>query len=203
MWWRGGVGWGGGWAAVVWICNSTNRSYLGNQFRDFMKAEKGPLKDHYMDLNSAEQRDYKLKWAAKQFDDFKEAKVFKQSWQRVDTTKGDYLNFAAMVVKLGGWKSSEAVEGAVSCAQKCLAMGRPWIQIHPQTGLANFLLLSFGFSEVMTESWELFRSEYNTRGGPTRAKASTRSTRPWRSRCFLLRRARQHHKLKNTFMIKV
>ena len=71
-----------------------------------------------------------------------------------------------MVVKLGGWKSTEAVEGAVSCAQKCLAMGRPWIQIHPQTGLANFLLLSFGFSEVMTESWELFRSEYNTRGGP-------------------------------------
>ena len=53
-----------------------------------MKAETGPLKDHYMGLNSADQKDYKKRWAAKQFDDFKEAKVFKQSWQRVDTTKG-------------------------------------------------------------------------------------------------------------------
>jgi hypothetical protein len=79
----------------------------------------------------------------------------------VDTTKGKYMNFARIVKLWGGWKADEAIKGSVAAAQKCLCMGPPWLHIHPQSGLVEFLILDFGFTESFGQAWEHFRTEYS------------------------------------------
>ena len=43
---------------------------------------------------------------------FREKKVFKKSWQRIDTTKGEYLPLGAIIIKEGGWSDRSAIRGA-------------------------------------------------------------------------------------------
>ena len=87
------------------------KSYLGNQFRDFLAKSK-VAKSEYTQLGNDKHEEYRHNWVELKFKNFKETKVFKTSWRRVDSTTGRYLNFAALVVALGGWESEEALQGA-------------------------------------------------------------------------------------------
>ena len=61
----------------------------------------------------------------------------------------------------GGWDDEHAVSGAQKLIEKAIAMGDPWIRIHPQTGRTLFLKLHFEFEELFEESWASFRKEVN------------------------------------------
>ena len=136
------------------------RSYLGQQFRDYVDNDKQAKKDFADCKNRKEQNEFRLQWAAKKLNQFRESKVFKRSWNRVDTTQGTYWNFSRVVQEFGGWKCQEAIDGAVTACNKCLAMGYPWVMRHPQSNLVTFLILEIKFAENFEQSWAHFQQEF-------------------------------------------
>jgi hypothetical protein len=135
------------------------KSYLGNQFRDFLKQNKDQM-DKFKSLSGrAEQAEFRAEWARKQLSKFVEQRTYSRSWTRIDRTRGNYRNFARLVVDFGGWQSKEAIQGATTAANKCLAMGWPWIMVHPQSELLTFLVLDYGYEEQFSKAWTHFRKE--------------------------------------------
>jgi len=81
--------------------------------------------------------------------------VRKKSWQRIDTTKCEYLPLGAIIIQEGGWSGRSAIRGAI----KCVTMGEPWYMKNPQTGRINYLRLAFLFAEEFKQSWMKFNEE--------------------------------------------
>ena len=138
------------------------RGYLGNVFRTFLNKSPEELEKYRNCATRVSQAAFRSEWARGQLLEFEKRRVYRQAWSRVDTTQGEYKNFAKLVVDLGGWKSKEAKAGAINCAQKCLCLGAPWIQVHPQTKLVEFLHLKFIFAEQFSQCWETFTSEWTS-----------------------------------------
>ena len=136
------------------------QSYLGNQFRIFLKSHP-ETQEQYKCKNRAEAAEFRASWVKDTLEKWKEQRRETKSWSRVDTTKGQYMTFARMVKLWGGWKADEAIKGSVAAAQKCLCMGPPWLHVHPQSGLVEFLILDYGFTESFGQAWEHFRTEYS------------------------------------------
>ena len=136
------------------------QSYLGNQFRIFLKSHP-EKQEKYKCQNRAEASEFRASWVNDNLEKWKEQRRETKSWSRVDTTQGRYMNFARLVKLWGGWKADEAITGAVAAAQKCLCMGPPWLHVHPQAGFVEFLILDFGFTENFGQAWEHFRTEYS------------------------------------------
>ncbi len=80
-------------------------------------------------------------------------------------------------MELGGWRSAEAQRGATNVAQQCLLLGHPWIIIHPQSQLTEFLYLSYSWREEFETAWTLFRDESNI-GKDAAAKLATKTETP-------------------------
>ena len=137
------------------------KSYLGNQFRKHIEKSPEDKIAFGKCMNRQEQAKFRMEWANKKHQEFKESKTKSQCWKRVDSSTGQYMNFARMVQHLGGWRSQEAVRGASTCANKCLAMGRPWHQKHPQTDLVEFLLMDYKWTETFEQSWATFQESYS------------------------------------------
>ena len=137
------------------------KSYLGNQFRAFLKSHPEKQEMYQCQKRSAA-AEFRASWVADNLEQWTEQRREVASWCRVDHTLGKYMNFARIVKLWGGWKSDEAVKGAVTAAQKCLCMGPPWLHVHPQAGFVEFLILDFGFDEKFSQAWEHFRTDYST-----------------------------------------
>lgn len=141
-------------------CNGfETKSYTGNKFRAYLKAN--PEQEHkYKQLDSrAQAAEFRNSWAKEKYEAFKQEKLHRQTWQVVDRTRGTYLNFAALVAKLGGFESDEATSGALTVASKCVAMGRPWVMVHPQSNLLCFLYMEYTNEETFKQSWETWKTE--------------------------------------------
>lgn len=59
------------------------------------------------------------------------SRVATKAWERVDVTKGEYMNFGRLVKEEGG--DYPALIGCLKLAHKCANMGMPWLHKHPQT----------------------------------------------------------------------
>jgi hypothetical protein len=137
------------------------KSYLGNMFRKFLSQSPKDAEEYKRLPSRAAVSEFRKNWAAGELKKWEEKHTYEKSWSRVDTTKGNYKNFAKLVVDLGGWASQEALQGAITLAQKCLCMGAPWLHIHPQTELVEFLVLEFGYTEQFKNSWSTFCSDWS------------------------------------------
>ena len=105
------------------------RSSMGVIFRAALKNSKdAPI---YAGLNRDEASKFRIDWAQKSLKKFREEKIHKKSWKRVDLTKGDYLSASQLVISDGGWSDPEAVKGAQRLIEKAVAMGTPWVKEHP------------------------------------------------------------------------
>ena len=105
------------------------KSYLGNLFSVFAKTQEEQEK-YKNCATRVDQATFRIEWAKGQLPEFEKKRVYRRARSRVDTTQGAHKSFAKLVVDLGGWKSKEALSGAINCAQKCLRLGAPWIQVH-------------------------------------------------------------------------
>ncbi len=68
-----------------------------------------------------------------------------------------YRPLGKLIVDLGGWDDNAAVKGGLTAAGKCLALGKPWVRVHPQTEMTEFLVLQHGFNEDFDEEWSIFQ----------------------------------------------
>jgi len=135
------------------------RTTLGNEFRAELKAGKID-QHHYGNLSRGDANDFRVKWLAEKLQEFKQRKVHAKKYSRVDRTKGTYKYLGTLIVDSGGYGDREAINGSLTLAQKCLAMGSPWVMRHPQSERLMYLELSFDFAEEFKESWAEFKEEH-------------------------------------------
>jgi hypothetical protein len=134
-------------------------SYVANQFRTAHKpgTETG---DMYKALNREEAKDFRAKWADKQYNDWKESKTHVKSWRRVDREHGTYMTIDQILLSEGGEHPSiDAVQGVHTLVAKNVTMGAPWVAIHPQTKRTLYLVLRFEYSEEYAVSWLACQNE--------------------------------------------
>ena len=141
----------------------SSRSYWGAKFRQYLAAKPKSEQTDYKAMDRAKSEEYRVEWLRLQFKEFKESKVYSKSWQRVDTTKGEYMPFGRIVVEEGGWEDEEAIKGATNLTCQCLAMGGNWLMTNPQTKRVMFLRLSFMWQEHFSETWDHFQEDFGAR----------------------------------------
>jgi hypothetical protein len=152
------------------------RTSLGVWFRDALAKKPVNEKEAYGHMNRSEAAAFRLKWAKAEYDKFMDEKVHMRSWTRIDITKGHYRSVSQLVIDDGGWQDEDCIEGVQKLIEKALAMGDPWIRIHPQTGRMLFLKLSFEFAEEFAESWSSFRKQFTSGTTAAGAKAGIEQT---------------------------
>jgi hypothetical protein len=136
------------------------RSYLANTFRGEHNAKTVEGQKYKACKNRAEAAEFRKDWCDRQYKHLVERKTFTQAWKRVDRTKGVYRPFGRLVQDFGGWSSQEAVDGAVQAMAKCSMMGAPWVQVHPQSGMTEYLVLEMGFEEEFESMWSKFSESW-------------------------------------------
>ena len=57
---------------------------------------------------------------------------------------------------LGGRSDPSIIEGVLKGHSKCVAMGPPWIHIHPQTELVEIVIIEFAWQETFETSWDQY-----------------------------------------------
>jgi hypothetical protein len=142
--------------AAIASGNIEPRTYLGSQFRNAHKAGT-PEGDAYKCMKRDEAAAHRLAWAKSTFANWKEVKTQSKTWRRIDTTKGVYKTLAQLILDQGS--DELAMIGILKLIKKCVAMGYPWVQKHPQTELVMYLLLQFQFQEDFEQSWTSFKAE--------------------------------------------
>jgi hypothetical protein len=130
------------------------RSSLGGMFRTELQDMTEAQQSEYKTMDRKEAAAFRVQWLQGKYQKAVESRSESTSWQRVDKTNGEYLSLGAMIQRDGGWSDPHSVRGALTCAQKCTAMGGDWVMRHPQTNRMHYLCLRFGFSEEFTTAWE-------------------------------------------------
>ena len=102
------------------------KSALGNKFRSEVDTEG---------MTPAQIKQHRLEWANDLAEKLDARKTIVKEWRKVDSTAFPYRPFGKLVTDFGGWKDADAIKGATTGALQCLAMGEPWVRIHPQNGL--------------------------------------------------------------------
>lgn len=148
------------------------RSALGQELSKLWKDKDSEVGKRYHKLNRAQAAEFRIELAKTQFKLFKQEKVHLRSWQRIDTTKGEYRPLGWIVIEEGGWDDPEAVAGTKCLVNRCMWMGSPWWMINPQTGRVNYLYLKFQFKEEFTKAWKSYTIEYEE----AKNKATTTTT---------------------------
>jgi len=69
------------------------------------------------------------------------------------------MTFPQLVDKLGGSNNPMAIEAASRVAQQCLALGTPWIMVHPQHRMMTFRLLEYKFEDTFKQAWKSWKEE--------------------------------------------
>eukprot|EP00972_Heterocapsa_arctica_P031449 4632688-Heterocapsa_arctica.AAC.1 len=63
------------------------KSYLGVQFREALKGNPQETAS-YAGLSRAEAGQFRIAWAKKMYEKWKESRTYKKAWRRIDTDKG-------------------------------------------------------------------------------------------------------------------
>ena len=122
----------------------TAKSALGNKFRTDVDTAG---------MTPAQIKQHRLEWANDLAEKLESKKTIVKEWRKVDSTEFPYRPFGKLVTDFGGWTDAEAVKGATTGALQCLAMGEPWVRIHPQTKMVCFAIAEMGWREEFEQAW--------------------------------------------------
>jgi hypothetical protein len=76
------------------------RTSLGVMFRRELD-KNSDQQTAYKEMNRAKQAKFRVDWLSTHYGEYKQEKLFKASWRRVDSTKGEYLPLSIIVQKEG------------------------------------------------------------------------------------------------------
>jgi len=127
-------------------------------------------------VGRAAKQSFKADWAKAEFDTWSKTHEKKRSWSHVDSTKGEWLPFGAIVQAEGGWEDRKAILAAETYARKCQQMGDPW-QIHNEmTERANYLYIRKQYQNVFTQAWTEFQTQSSS--GPVGSSEAPPAAEP-------------------------
>ena len=84
--------------------------------------------------------EFKMKWAKKAWDKVAQKKIYKKSWQRIDTTLGEYLPMIKILEREGN--DEEGRKATRLIVTKAFAMGGQWISWNDVTERYDILHLT-------------------------------------------------------------
>ena len=146
------------------------RSGYGNKFRTALNND-ADQKRLYDNMSKDAARDFRLNWAKTTLDSIVKKKTTTTEWSKSDKDKYRYRTFGAMVKDFGGWRDQSAIDGASRAAMKCILMGPPWVDTHPQSEMATFAILDKSWEEVFSQRWSETREEWSNAVGSGRPAA--------------------------------
>jgi hypothetical protein len=103
----------------------------------------------------------KKNWATRRFAKMQSERTHSETFRTIDEEKGSYMTFGQIVVALGGWEWTPAIQGARNVVSQCIAMQGKWVSGHKQAQLPLYLFLQRQYSELHEQAWTLFQKEYN------------------------------------------
>ena len=89
----------------------------------------------------AEIQHFRQTWAKKELAHQINQKRYTKSFQRVDTTKGEYLPVEKVVEAEGGWERAASRRAGLLHVRKCFEMKAPWISYNGMTERYDVLYL--------------------------------------------------------------
>ncbi len=132
------------------------RSPIGQVFgRAHAKGTPGH-KEYQLCVSREEKRKFRENWAKEKYKDHVVKKNKEESFDTVDTTKGEYLTFGAIVVALGGWGWQPAIDGAKKLCMKCCRLGGQWVDHDDFTEMPMFLKLSKQHTDIFRRKWSQY-----------------------------------------------
>ena len=146
------------------------RSGYGNKFRTALNND-ADQKRLYDNMSKDAARDLRLNWAKTTLDSIVKKKTTTTEWSKSDKDKYRYRTFGAMVKDFGGWRDQSAIDGASRAAMKCILMGPPWVDTHPQSEMATFAILDKSWQEVFSQRWSETREGWSNAVGSGRPAA--------------------------------
>ena len=165
---------------------NVRNSPLGREWTKQMQLDP-ELREAYGKVRGYKAReDFRKAWTAKKHTDKKNMDIHEKSWEKVDETKGSYLNFGRLVESYGiHYDRAEAVKLATNHARKCLIMKGKWILWDDMDEITLYLKLNMGFHEKMAECWkqceESFSKEPTCDANPKAASKAKAAQPPKRS----------------------
>lgn len=141
-----------------------SKSSQGNRFRQEVDTTG---------MSTAQMKEYRMSWATSLAEQLESKKVVVKEWRKVDSTAFTYRPFGKLVTDFGGWSDVEAVKGATTGALQCLAMGEPWVRIHPQTQMVCFAIAEMGWREKFEQAWRSTVTYYTGNDGNTATGSSS------------------------------
>ena len=135
------------------------RDKVGQRFqRDHKPGSENHTK--YSLLKSRQAKaEYRKSWSQAKFKNHVEGKEHEESYTVIDSEKGSYKTFGALVVHYGGWGWPPAIKGAYMHAAKAARMGGQWSYVDGWSGLQHFFLLERRWEGIMSEKWSLFQKQ--------------------------------------------
>ena len=108
-----------------------------------------------------ERTEFKLKWAKRELNRL-QTKIDKgwsstQEWQRVDTSKGEYLTYGAIAEKYGILADRErALHHAMNYCSKAAKLAGEWCFLEAMSEAPMFLFMKWEFKEDFRKAWSIF-----------------------------------------------
>ena len=132
------------------------RSALAQRFAREHRAKKELGEAYKQCAGTAAKRAFRQHWALQQYKKESQLRLYNEEYQRVDTSKGQYLPFAVIVEREGfAVDPVGAVQAAIHMATRCSELGGNWVQHNPFTNRVEFLRLERQHHEIFTKSWSM------------------------------------------------
>ena len=103
-----------------------------------------------------------MDWCKKTYKNWTHERTESKAWRRIDVDKGTYMTISQLVMDDGGWDDPHARAGADRLMRQNMAMGGPWVKMHPQTKRLLYLKLNFEYREEFEESWGSYKKEWSS-----------------------------------------
>ncbi|CAK0878510.1 unnamed protein product, partial [Prorocentrum cordatum] len=131
------------------------QSTMANHFRELHKkgTEAG---DKYRALSRGEAKQFRLDFLKSKAEEREAILSQTTTWSKTDFQGCHYRTAAKIFEDMGGRSDPMIADGVIRGVEKCIALGPPWIQRHPQTGIMEYVIIQFGWVEKFNKAW----SEY-------------------------------------------
>jgi hypothetical protein len=143
-------------------------SGVGRRWSKEVKQDAELKHEYAKQKNNEARAQFRKEWAGRKLHELTVSKSHLKEYQKVDVTKGRYMDFGSLVETFGILYDRErAIACAMRHAAKCIKMGGMWLSHDPLAEVTEFLKLSKGFEETMMEAWRLCEKEHSTEKLPS------------------------------------
>ena len=139
------------------------RALIGVNLREavgirFARSVDGGKSAAYKELSTTKEKaDFRMRWAAAEYEKLKATKSKLRNYKKIDASKGKYMSFARIVKLEGG--DDEAITAARNYVDSCLKMKGDWLKWNCMTKRVDYLYMEHEVSDIFEKSWSMYEED--------------------------------------------